>query len=173
MIPIRFVFEFLSDVVFNCCFCACTCSDPVYLAPEVFLLDCELLTSEGTSKRRTLSSSDETELLNPPSCPNTDSWSLGIALIQYLAVSYSFFLLIHRRTGETGYNRNTGTDGTTCFQYEYSNFDALDWRLKLIHLSVCFTLRSSVCVHQISTFYSCLHFKLCVTLLLLPNLVLF
>lgn len=65
-------------------------SDPVYLAPEVFLLDSELLTSEGTTRRRTLSSSDETELLNPPSSPNTDSWSLGVVLLQYLAVNLKY-----------------------------------------------------------------------------------
>ncbi|XP_067948169.1 TBC domain-containing protein kinase-like protein [Watersipora subatra] len=58
---------------------------PVYTAPEVFLHDCQLLAVEGVAKRRTLSSSDATELLNPPSAPNVDSWSLGIVLLQCIA----------------------------------------------------------------------------------------
>ena len=61
--------------------------NPVYMAPEVFLHDCDLLTTDGVAKRRTLSSSDDTELLNPPSAPNVDSWSFGVMLLQYLAVS--------------------------------------------------------------------------------------
>jgi len=56
------------------------------MAPEVFLLDLQLLAEEGTTKRRTLSTSDATEMVNPSSPPNVDTWSLGVVLLQYLAV---------------------------------------------------------------------------------------
>lgn len=61
------------------------------MAPEVFLHDCELLVTDGSVKRRTLSSSDETELLSPTSAPNVDSWSFGLLMLQYLAVSFLAF----------------------------------------------------------------------------------
>lgn len=64
-------------------------SDPVTMAPEVFLLDSGLLVEGSGSRRRTMSSSEETDLLNPSNPANVDCWSLGVVLLQVIAVSHS------------------------------------------------------------------------------------
>lgn len=58
------------------------------MAPEVFLQDCDMLVEDGGSRRRTLSGTEETELLNPASPFNTDTWSLGVIALQIIAVSW-------------------------------------------------------------------------------------
>ena len=56
------------------------------MAPEVFLQDSDMLLEDGGSRRRTLSTSEDTELLHPPAPYNTDTWSLGIVALQLVAV---------------------------------------------------------------------------------------
>lgn len=68
-------------------------SDPICTAPEVFLLDSELV-EEVESRKRTLSSSDEVELLSPPSPPSVDVWSAGVIILQMIAVSSQYPYII-------------------------------------------------------------------------------